>query len=87
VQASRAADAAHLRLGLWVVATMGGMHAARYLITPPERLPWLHDRLFVTAACFAFGCAWLWMQAAQWALPADAVEEGRGREEARPKLA
>ncbi|KAG1657002.1 hypothetical protein FOA52_012003 [Chlamydomonas sp. UWO 241] len=77
--AGKAGDKAHLRLGLWTVGTMGLLHALRYLVAPPEHLPWLHDRLFVTAACFALVCAWLWLQAAQWALPAD--EDGDGADE------
>ncbi len=57
-------------LSLHGVVWMVGLHAARELLPPPARLPWLHDRLFITLAFVAFAKAWVYLQVGQWQLPA-----------------
>ncbi|KAI8465567.1 MAG: ALG6, ALG8 glycosyltransferase family-domain-containing protein [Monoraphidium minutum] len=68
--------AARGQAGGWAAAAAWGgagaalaLHAARALLPPPVRLPWLHDRAFVSLAfaCVAGGMAYFnWRQ---WAQP------------------
>ncbi|GLC53216.1 hypothetical protein PLESTB_000720700 [Pleodorina starrii] len=51
--------------GLSVAAALG-LHAARLLLPPPERLPWLHDRAFISAAFGVFALSYVYLQASQW---------------------
>ncbi|GLI67446.1 hypothetical protein VaNZ11_011639 [Volvox africanus] len=43
-----------------------GLHAARLILPPPERLPWLHDRAFITAAFGGFALTSIYLQISQW---------------------
>jgi len=72
------------------VAGALALHAARLLYEPPARLPWLHDRLFVTYAFvfIALGAAYLnWVQWGWWPSGARGRSTRRGRAAAPAKRA
>lgn len=68
-------------LSLYGVAWMVALHAARELLPPPDRLPWLHDRLFITFAFIAFAKAWVYLQVGQWQLPAASGTGGKKKQQ------
>ncbi len=58
----------------FVVAALG-LHAAQRLRPPPEHLPWLYDRGFITLGFGGGALVALHLQAAQWRLPAQRLGE------------
>uniref|UniRef100_A0A7R9VTJ8 Alpha-1,3-glucosyltransferase n=1 Tax=Chlamydomonas euryale TaxID=1486919 RepID=A0A7R9VTJ8_9CHLO len=56
----------HRACGAGLAACMAVLHAARLTLAPPEALPWLHDRVFVSFAFCALGIGWVWLQLSQW---------------------
>ena len=58
---------------LGVAALLLGLvlHAVRALVPAPERLPWLHDRVFISAAFAYFAAVAMYLQVRQWQLPAE----------------
>lgn len=66
----RAGQALCDRWSMWIsVGSLSvglALHVARVLVPPPSGLPWLHDRLFVTAAFLALCPCVVWLQVQQW---------------------
>ncbi len=64
-------------LGRWILRLLGfvfivvavGVHVAQHVFPPPERLPWLYDRAYVTLSFVGLALIMLYMQVAQWWLP------------------
>ena len=52
----------HSMLGSLGVLGMLSLHAARILVPPPARLPWLYDRLFITTAFLYFASVAIYLQ-------------------------
>ncbi|KXZ49057.1 hypothetical protein GPECTOR_23g142 [Gonium pectorale] len=71
-RSGRVSPAAALLLRRWPALSLAALvgaaalHAARLALPPPERLPWLHDRAFISAAFGGFAVAYLYLQASQW---------------------
>lgn len=62
--------ARHDVLGMMGLLGVLAMHAARELVEPPARLPWLHDRACITASFGFFALLGLYLQVRQWQVPA-----------------
>lgn len=56
----------HMTIGCLVVASCLSLHLIRALISPPENLPWLHDRAFITFSFVFFAASGLYLNWRQW---------------------
>jgi alpha-1,3-glucosyltransferase len=56
----------HMTVGSLVIASCLLLHLIRALIPPPENLPWLHDRAFITFGFGFFGASVLYLNWRQW---------------------
>jgi alpha-1,3-glucosyltransferase len=65
--------------GVFAVAlsVAGALHAARLAFEPPARLPWLHDRLFITYAFLFIASATAYLNWLQWGRAAWQVAAAR----------
>eukprot|EP00798_Chlamydomonas_sp_ICE-L_P003984 gene3984-14062_t len=59
----------HLLLGSVGVVAMCAMHFAREFVEPPERLPWLHDRICITVSFVYLAVTMVYLQVRQWTKP------------------
>lgn len=62
-----------------------GLHVARWVLPPPARLPWLHDRMAITTAFGGFAVAAVYLQVRQWLEEHEEEGEDGGRERGRGK--
>jgi hypothetical protein len=51
------------------IGAMICLHLARAFVPPPARLPWLHDRAFISLSFVAIAAAMLYSNWRQWHLP------------------
>lgn len=57
-------------VGLVVCAAVGALHAGKALVAPPERLPWLWDRIFITVSFVGLVLCWVYLNVRQWSAQA-----------------
>jgi alpha-1,3-glucosyltransferase len=73
------AAAAAARAAAWGgAAAAGALHALRAFVPPPARLPWLHDRLFISLAFAYIAAGMAYFNWRQWAQPAGGRLAGGG---------